>query len=92
MFLKHFKEHYPDYTGYLLLTGNFFVDKKMEEMLKDLNIKFISLNINNLDNPFLKFLNPDIGPNLFRFNNGEVVKTLNSIQPITKLKEWIEKD
>jgi len=59
-------------------------------MLKDLDIQFITLNINNLDNPFLKFLNPDIGPNLFRFDKGEVVKTLNTIQPITKLKEWIE--
>lgn len=92
MFLKHFKEDYPNYTGYLLLTGNFFVDKKMEEMLKELDVQFMVLNINNLDNPFLKFLNPDIGPNLFRFNNGEVIKTLNTIQPIAKLKEWIESD
>lgn len=92
MFLKHFKDDYPGYTGYVLLTGNFFVDKKMEEMLKELGIQFMILNINNLDNPFLKFLNPDIGPNLFRFNNGEVIKTLNTIQPIAKLKEWIESD
>ena len=89
MFLKHFKDQYPDYSGYILLTGNFFVDRKMEEMLKTLNITYLIMNINNLDNPFLKFLNPDIGPNLFKFSNGEVIKTLNKIIPITNLEEWL---
>lgn len=87
--LNQFKLEHPEYTGYILVYAGFFVDKKLEEMLIDKKVTYIKLNYNELENDFLKFLEPGIGPCLIYLENGEIAKKLLSLVSSNKLNEWL---
>jgi len=88
--LNQFKLEYPEYTGYILVDAGFFVDKKLEEMLIDKKITYTKLNYNELENDFLKFLEPGISPCLIYLEKGEIIKKLLTLVSSNRLNNWLE--
>lgn len=87
--LHQFQEEAPNFKGLLVLTNGFFVDEKLIQQLEDLNEDYYVVSYDNLESNFLNFLKPDLGPNLFKFQNGQIVKKLTSLVTEVKLTTWL---
>lgn len=88
---KQFEQIYPDFTGILYIDTCTFIDTKMIESLDKLKISYLKLNIFSLDTKLLKMFSVDIGPNLFRFQNGRIVDRLQSLVNNEKIEEFCNK-
>lgn len=87
--LHQFQEEAPNFKGLLVLSNGFFVDEKLIQMLEDLEQDYYVIKYDNLEPNFLNFLKPDLGPNLFRFWNGQITKKLTSLITEDSLQTWL---
>lgn len=87
---KQFNEQYPDYTGFVFITSGFYLDSKLKEQLDENEIKYIELNINFIHHTFLKIIEPNIGPNLLFFKNGEIKNKIKRVGPLSWLMDFIK--
>lgn len=87
---KQFETQYPDFTGYIFLNAGYFLDAKLKEQLDELKIKYLTLYLDHLDNSILKIIQPNIGPNLVYYKDGEFVKKIESVGRLEKLRDFIE--
>ena len=91
MTLKQFNEIYPNFTGLVYIDSGNYVDTKMIKHLEDLKVGYIKINIFSLDTKLLKAFEVDIGPNLFRFQNGIIVDKLQSLVNKETVNEFCSK-
>lgn len=87
--LYQFQEEAPNFKGLLVLSNGFFVDEKLIQTLEDLGEDYYVINYDNIESNFLNFLKPGLGPNLFKFWNGQIVKKLTSLVTEEKLATWL---
>lgn len=92
MTVKQFNDTYPDYNGLIYVNSGYFIDDKMKMILDSLNIEYKEIHINSLDTNLLKQFKVDIGPNLFKFKNGMLVASLQSLVNRDSVKEFAEKE
>ena len=86
---KQFGDQYPNYTGFVFLDSGFFLDKKLKESLDSLNIKYLEFKIDIIDKTFYKMVEPNIGPNLLYFKDGNYITKLNIFIGQEDLKKFI---
>ena len=88
--LFQFTEEAPFFSWLLVLTNGFFVDEKLISQLENINVDYYIIKYDNLELNFLNFLKPGLGPNLFKFSNGQIVKKLTSLVTEDNLTTWLK--
>lgn len=90
MTLKQFEDTYPSYSGFIFLDSGFFLDKKLKETLDFLKVHYLEFKIDYIDKSFYRMVEPNIGPNLLYFKDGNYVKKLDIFIGQENLKIFID--
>ena len=86
---KQFEDQYPNYSGFIFLDSGYYLDRKLKESLDSLKIEYLNFKIDYLDKSFYRMVEPNIGPNLLYFKDGQYITKLDVFIGQEYLKKFI---